>query len=207
MKKTPARRAFFKTRTAKTTFVCYLAAACLWLLAGIAAFAFDFFSPHLLIPVQDLTLVDAALTVDGAYVTTTADAQARADFARMPVRRVRLVATFAKSPDEMDLYYGFLGGVRRAFGRPVDGGYEYLLPPKAYESLRVDLGTLPNNTVSITGVELNPPLPFWQYFFRDFRAAAAFLLLPALASSLICTIMEMIGYFRKRKTKGTEPNE
>ncbi len=197
-------------RAAKVTALCYGVSICLWLLCGVGTLAFDRAAPVVELLPQQAAFVGAEAAGgadDSAYVTTSDDAQMLLSFARVPVRRVLLEAEFALPPGELDAYYGFLGGMHRAFARPVESGYAYTLTPKRYEALRVDLGTMPGNTVEIGRVVLNPRVPAWRYFLPDARGIAAAVVLPALASAVICYIMEGAALLKKRRGPRAESRQ
>ena len=197
-------------RAANVTAVCCGVYICLWLLCGAGMLVFDRAAPTVELLPQQAAFVGAEAAggaKDGAYATTSEDAQMLLTFARAPVRRVLLEAEFALPPGELDAYYGFLGGVRRTFARPVESGYAYTLAPKRYEALRVDLGTVPGNTVEIGRVVLNPRVPAWRYFVPDARGIAAAVALPALASAVICYIMEGAALLKKRRGPRAESRQ
>lgn len=139
-----------------------------------------------------------SLGTDPRFVFEDIDARAR---------RVVLKGSFDRAPGEMDLYYTRDAGddfspSRRVLARPTEEGWEYLLPPGRYASLRLDAGTSEQNLLVAEALVLNPGQPFWHYLVPGVREALALLCLPALAAAVLSTLAAFLppGWFWRRHT-------
>lgn len=199
-------------------YIVYMLGALLFATGGLVA---DRLLPRIALPADSGQAVGMTLTEDGvpgrgvwgSFLTENGDPQLvlyplGEEGATLPVRQVLLRAHFTRGPGEMELFYlrkvpqgeapGFHAR-QRVIGVPQhDGSYLYTLPPGKVAALRLDMGGYGENLVELEAVVLNPHLPLADYYVPDLRGILAGVFLPALASCLIYTIMEVVWLARRR---------
>ena len=145
---------------------------------------------------------------DGSLLTTSTDPSIVFEELNVNARRIQIVAQFEDGPGEMDVYYlrasGFDPEAVDENGNPLplpfsaknrswavpkgDGLYVYNIPYNKYYALRIDPGTLADNTFKIQSIVINPPMAFWQYFVPGIRSLLFVLLAPGLAYCILYTV-------------------
>jgi hypothetical protein len=185
-----------KNRGGKLPFVCYGVFTALWLLLAVWRFAADRMQPPLPLAPAAAELVNIEALPGGGCRSVSVDPQMIWRGLDEEVRQVSLRAAFEMHPGEIELFYirrdgqAFSAKNRVIAAPQPDGSWLFRLPPGRVASLRVDLGTVNRNTVTIAAVALNPRLPAAAYFVPDLRDILALLILPALACCIIYTIIE-----------------
>ncbi len=197
----------------KVVLVLYVAAAVWWLGQGAFWLLYEGGQPAQTLDLDAAVLHEVEKQGEGRYAVLGGDGQLVFEGLQAQGGRLWLDGSFQNPPREVDLYYQKTGQAgfsvkQRVFGRPLEGGgFEYRLPPGNYSALRLDTGTDPGNTLLIQKLVLHPPQALYQYFGVSLRGLVAFLLVPALASCLIYTIMEWILYLENRRVAGSEKHE
>lgn len=181
---------------------CYGLFLLFFLLRGLVFLVYDNTRPEAPLTPSMARQVDLAEEAPGEYRTLSGDGQLIFNNIRWKGRRLVVDGAFENYPGELDLYYqkegqsGF-SPKQRVWARPLaEGGYEYLLAPGTYTGIRLDTGTEGNNLFSVRGIVLNQPLPPGRYFLPTPREALGLLVLPALASCVIYTIMEWYQWWK-----------
>lgn len=192
----------------KLVLALYAVAALWWLGQGLFWLWYEGGQPPVTLNLESAGLQEVEKTGEGQYAVLGGDGQMILEGLNARGGRLWLDGSFANPPREVDLYYQKAGQAafsvkQRVFGQPQEGGgFVYRLPPGNYTALRIDTGTEPGNTLFIKKLVLHPAQPFYAYFGLSLRGVAAFLLVPALASCSIYTIIEWIQYGKNRRTAG-----
>lgn len=73
---------------------------------------------------------------------------------------------------------------RMAYRQPgsEDGEAAFYLPANGGQALRIDPGTAIGNRITVYGIEINRPRPFWAFFVPGAGEAVLYLALPGLAA-------------------------
>ncbi len=182
---------------------CYLAALALWLGLALADYIGDGLRAEAALNPADAVPHNTDNAGDGWFVTQNADPQLVFAYLDADVRVVRMGFETNGQPGEMELFYTREGLAfsprQRVIGVPQDdGSYLYFLPAGRAAALRIDLGTRGGVPVRVTGIGLNPRLPAAHYFVPGLYMLAALAVLPALACAGIFTIIEWVGFCRRR---------
>ncbi len=187
--------------------LCYLLGFLVWLGHAIFVLFYEAALSPLILDTEAAQLQEVQPYGANGFSVEGGDGQLRFEGLDIYAGRLWLLGEFSEEPVELDLYYKKPGQTeysvkQRVFARPLEGGgYEYRLPAGHYTGLRLDTGTQPGNKLAVRALVLNPPAPWYAAFALSPRSLAALLVLPALASCAIYTIMELYLYAKKRWAK------
>lgn len=212
--------AWLRKRKLRLLLALYIVCIAGFVLHGCFCFAYERLQGETRLPLASATMEELELVTEGehagSYQSLGGDPRMVFDNLDTGIRRVVLVGRFNQEPGEMDLYYTKKEGQgfspkKRVWARPIPGGYEYLLPPGRYHSLRLDAGASEQNLLTAGELLLNPPQPLWRALLPTLRQALGLLVFPALASCVFCFIIEVLQVRRQSGTptapqKGNQPD-
>lgn len=188
----------------RIVLICYAVFVAVWVLLGTFWYATDNKLEPRHILMQEATLHNLKeLPEADWFISTSEDPQIIIQNVDKTVRQVILVMDNQVGFGEMDLYYtrsaeeDFTPNQRVWGALQEDGSYRYILPLGKVVALRIDPGNHSNAKMNIQGIKLNPSQGFAAYFPITLYTLALFVLVPALASCIICTIIEI---YLKTKT-------
>ena len=189
--------------------MAYGAAVLLWLLFAALDLAANRLSGTLELDAANAQTEGLLVEAPGQYVSENTDPKLIFENVAqgLPLRYVRLSASFFTPPGELDLFYtsapgqGFSPGKRAIAAPQADGSWLYTLPPfTQVHSLRIDLGTQGHIGTAVAGITLNPRLPAGHFFAPTGRTVLGLLAWPALALCAIYSILEWAAIARKWAT-------
>ncbi len=137
--------------------------------------------------------------VDGAntqFVTTDADPRLELKDKSRRVETVAISFTYARRPRSRTVFWAkpgqdysvwnmaySVGGEGRLFCLPVTGG----------QSLRIDPETVPGNLITVEGIEINVPRPFWAFFTPSALELMVLCVAPGLAAACVSIARQFFG--------------
>ena len=201
--------------------VWYLLALAAWLVLGAAHFGSDALAKaqgrlaEETMAVTDWQLVGLTQNADGTLTTVDGDPQMIWENGEGAVlRTVRMEAAFDRSPREMCLYYTTKEGEpfsvnKRVFAAQADdGSYLYTLPQGRIAALRLDPCSPEENKpveMTIAGLYVNEPAPWWSYFAPGWAGVFSMVLYPGLAAAAISLVRAAwMWYKNKRSARGAQ---
>ncbi|GKI15860.1 hypothetical protein CE91St44_23450 [Oscillospiraceae bacterium] len=215
------RRTFFKRLKAPIPTLCYAVCAAVWLAAGAAGLCSDGIAKatgrlyQFELAAEDFEQVGLQRLESGALLTLDGDPQMIWENGEGAVlRTVRMEAAFDRSPREMCLYYTTKEGEpfsvnKRVFAAQADdGSYLYTLPQGRIAALRLDPCSPEENKpveMTIAGLYVNEPAPWWSYFAPGWAGVFSMVLYPGLAAAAISLVRAAwMWYKNKRSARGAQ---
>ncbi len=141
---------------------------------------------------SDFELVGLELQADGSLYSTSGDPQLILKSSELLVDSVYIDIEYASPPLVEAVYWTSYGGEyndrQQAF--PIEQGV-WWLPARGGYNLRIDLGTVVANEITINSIVINGERPLYSFFIPSATEVALVIILPALFAAAISIIAKL----------------
>lgn len=150
----------------------------------------------------DFELANDLVEQDGNIVSFGGDPQLVLQQGDLRVDTVYLEAEYSLPPRQISAMYNPPYSVRHmAFARPGGEGSVFWLPTGGVYNLRLDMGSVPYNVISVHKIVVNTPRPFYAFFVPAAGEVAALAVLPGLAGCVL-SILGRVRQLRRQRKAG-----